>query len=183
MQKKIVSSKLIIVNDTRAKGVIIISIFLLFVLIAMFHMIKNADTASLTFDIFGKKIITSNPIIIYISVILFPSIFIFLLLYSFRNLRKIIIDFDFRTVKIRGLSIQIFQKIFAFDEIKSIEFFEREIERNEEHWSKSIKITNVSDEVLYETGVSNIINYEKLEELCEGLFVVDYRVMYLEENL
>jgi hypothetical protein len=49
--------------------------------------------------------------------------------------------------------------------------------------AKSIKITSVSHEVLFDVSVGNIINYEKLEKLCEGLFMIDYRVMYLEENL
>jgi hypothetical protein len=149
-------------------------------------MINNIDTTSFTFNVFGTEIISSNPTIIYISVLLFPAIFFLILLNSFRRLRKITIDFDFRIVEIRGLSIQIFQKIFSFDEIKSIEFFEKEMYemKNGKHdWKKSIKITNISDEVLYENSVNDIINYEKLEKLCEGLFAIDYRVMYLEENI
>jgi hypothetical protein len=189
MNDKTILSELIIVNDAGAKAIIFIIILLLvtigFIIICISSFYNNADVP-VSISFFNKKIITSNPIVASIPYIFFMVLFFIFLRKSIFSPRKIIIDFDFRTVEIHGLSIQVFQKIIPFDEIKSIEFFEKEMEHNSSHgdrWKKSIKITNISNDILFDERVANIINYENLEELCKGLFLIDYRVMYLEETI
>jgi hypothetical protein len=189
VKNKTIASKLIIVNDIGVKAIILITVLLLvtvgYMIMCVSSFYNNADV-TLTISLFNEKIILSNPIVASIPYLFFLVLFFILLRKSILSPRKIIVDFDFKVVEIRGLSIQIFQKTISFDEMKSIEFFEKEMRHKPKYgdpWKKSIKITDISNEVLFDESVGNIFNYEKLEKLCEGLFMIDYRVMYLEENL
>ncbi len=182
-------SKLIIVNDTGIKSItLIIILFLLTIggiLACVFNIINKIPKTFLKLSIFGTNIISSNPIVVSIASVFFLLYFVLILKKSIFSLRKITVDFDSRTVEIKGLSILIFKERIPFDEIKSLAFFEKEnyeIKNGEHCWENSIKITGISDEVLFNEYTSNIINYDKLEKICGNLFKIDYRILKCEEK-
>jgi hypothetical protein len=95
------------------------------------------------------------------------------------NSRNIIIDYQHLLLKIQGLSKKIYERKYAFVEIKSLIFFDQKehIVDYGESWKTSLKITDKQGKTIYFAAISKALNYFKLQELCTPFFEIDYIIL------
>jgi len=120
--------------------------------------------------------------IIIILFLLF--IFIFLICRNIYYSRKIIVNCREKMIFIRSILTKINNMQIPFQEIKVILFFEKEeiVADYGKHWQKFIKIIGKKNNILYESKVSRIFNYQLLTESCHEYFNIDYIVEKFDDD-
>jgi hypothetical protein len=122
----------------------------------------------------------------WIIIFIILSVLILLLLFSFKgylSLWRISADCENKLIIIQRTPLKIYYKQIPFTEIKSIVFLEEKAQAAEvaDFWVQSVKITGLQNNILFEEGVSKIINDNLLKELCCDYFEIDYIVEEDEE--
>jgi hypothetical protein len=98
------------------------------------------------------------------------------------NSRDIIVDIQHMTIEIKGFTKGMYIHKYAFKDIKSIIFFDEKehVVDYGESWKTHVRITDISNKIIFYDIISKAFNYNKLEELCSSFFLVDYII--LNEN-